>query len=404
MRYYIKTFGCQQNTADSERIASFYDARGDRAVFSEDAADTIVINTCMIREKAEERVYGYIRNLRAAKSPERQRIVLTGCIVGAAAREPSGAMRKKLLQRIPDVELLPIEDVGFEHPPKRGDDRHAWIVISNGCNNYCAFCIVPYSRGKERSRPFEEIVNEAEDLARRGYTSITLLGQNVNSYGADIVAMSKITPPKGCRKSKNENDKGSEFHMLPDGTTIAPVMVKHLGRHRIPTLFPHLLARLCAIKGLERISFISANPWDFSDELINVIARNANVERTIHLPVQSGANEILKRMNRWYTREDYLALVDCMRAKIPGVQLITDIIVGFPGETEEHFRQTVNLARRVGFVKAFLACYSPRPGTAAAQKLADDVPQEEKKRRFRILDDIINGQKKEAFDATWINR
>ena len=398
MRYYIKTFGCQQNTADSERIASFYDARGGCAADSEDAADVVIINTCMIRDKAEERVYGYIRNLRKARSPQQQRIVLTGCIVGAAAREPSGTMRKKLLQRIPDVEILPIEDVGFEHVPKRGNDRHAWIVISNGCNNYCAFCIVPYARGKEMSRSFEEIMGEVKDLARRGYTSLTLLGQNVNSYGADLIANARGKN----KKSRRVSEQGT--CMLPDGTAIAPVMVKHLGRHRIPTLFPHLLEQICAIDGFTHISFISANPWDFSDELIDVIARNANVERTIHLPVQSGDNEILKRMNRWYTREEYLSLIERMREKIPGVRFITDIIVGFPGETEEHFQQTADFARRVGFVKAFIACYSPRPGTVAAQKMADDVSQEEKKRRFRILKGIINVKREENFDATWISR
>ena len=175
---FTKTFGCQQNIADSERIVSYYAARGYTPVDSEQSADLVVVNTCMIREKAEERVYGYIRNLRKLRGPDEQRIVMTGCIVGAAAREPSGKMKKKLEKRIPDVELQPIEEVGFEHEPTRTDKKHAWVVISNGCNNFCTFCIVPFSRGKEVSRPFSDIMDEVEKLAADGYTSITLLGQN----------------------------------------------------------------------------------------------------------------------------------------------------------------------------------------------------------------------------------
>jgi tRNA-2-methylthio-N6-dimethylallyladenosine synthase len=380
-KYFIKTFGCQQNVADSERIASFYESRGFDPARNEEEADTIVINTCVVRERAAEKVYGLVKNLEPLreKKPDLS-IVITGCLIGAASREPSGKMMKALRKRVlaspsggTHVQLLPLEEVGFEHTPKRTAGKLASIPISNGCNNYCTYCIVPFSRGKERSRPFAEIVAEAEEAVRNGYEEIMLLGQNVNSYGADFL-VGKI--------------KDREPYELPDGTKVEPIMVKHLNRHRIPTLFPHLLERVATIPGVTKLSFISSNPWDFSDELIDVIARHENIDRLLHLPVQAGSDEVLKNMNRWYTREEYMALVDRIRAKVPGVRFTTDIIVGFPGETKEQFGQTMDLARRVGFEKAFIAWYSPRPGTAAA-KMKDDVPFPEKKRRFKELDDLV---------------
>lgn len=372
--FFIKTFGCQQNIADSERIASYYESRGYNQIESEDEADLIVINTCMIRDMAEERVYGYIRNLRKKKSAEEQELILTGCIVGAAARDTSGTMKKKLEKRIPDVQLLPIEEVGFEYSQKRKNQKHAWVVISNGCNNFCTFCIVPFSRGKEISRPFDEIMDEVNQLVEEGYTSITLLGQNVNSYGADLVL----------------NSENKESFKLPTGKKVSPVMVKHLGRERIPTLFPFLLEEVAKIDQLESVSFISSNPWDFSDELIDVIAKYENIDRLLHLPVQSGSSKILKAMNRWYTREEYIELTEKIRKAVPEVKFATDIIVGFPGETEEDFQDTVDLCEKVGFVRAFAACYSPRPGTAAIKDLVDDISWDEKKRRYHILNDLIN--------------
>ena len=373
-KYFIKTFGCQQNVADSERIASFYESRGFVAAENEAEADTIVINTCVIRERAAEKVYGLVKNLeplRVAK-PELS-IVITGCLIGAASREPSGKMMKALRIRVPYVQLLPLEEVGFEYAPKRSVAKLASIPISNGCNNFCTYCIVPFSRGKERSRAFEEILTEAEEAVQHGAEEILLLGQNVNSYGADLLA------------GKLQSD---ETYALPDGTKIKPVMVKHLNRHRIPTIFPQLLERVAHIGGVKKLQFMSSNPWDFSDELIDVIARNENINRTIHLPVQSGSTAILKAMNRWYTREEYLALIDRIRVKIPEVRFTTDIIIGFPGETLEDFEQTLDLVRQVKFEQAFSAWYSPRPGTKGAQ-LADDVPFLEKKRRHKQLDDLV---------------
>lgn len=398
---FIKTFGCQQNVADSERVATYYEARGYMPVTQEYEASLVVINSCMIREKAEERVYGYIRNLRKSRGVDALRIVLTGCIVGAAAREPSGKLAKKIARRIPDVELLPIEDVGFEHEPQRGDNsidgdqgKHAWVVISNGCNNYCAFCIVPFSRGKEISRPIEDVISEVQKLAADGYTSITLLGQNVNSYGSDLVREQKL---------KNKDDGESSAYLLPSGESIEPVMVKHLNRHRIPTLFPYLLNTVAQIEGIETITFTSSNPWDFSDALIDVIAQNKNIDRMLHLPVQSGSDKILAAMNRWYTSAEYIALIDRIKAKIPQVQFITDIIVGFPTETEADFQDTIRLVKKVGFVRSFTACYSERPGTSATGKMEDKISWEEKKRRFHILNELINLRNAGiANDKDWI--
>ena len=381
MKVFVRTFGCQQNVADSERIMSYYMARGYEVTYSDKNADLVVINSCMIRDKAEERVYGYIRNLRKSHTPRELRIVLTGCIIGAATREPSGKMKKKLEQRIPDIELLSPDEVGFEYAPIRNEyhvsekdtqskQKHGWVILSNGCNNYCAFCIVPFSRGREISRPYDDILREVKEMANNGYSSITLLGQNVNSYGSDLVRQKTYT--------------------LPDGRTVEPVMVKHLSRQRIPTLFPHLLEDIAQIPGIETVTFTSSNPWDFSDELIDVIKNNHTIDRLLHLPVQSGSTKILKAMNRWYSKEEYIGLIERIRQKIPNAQFITDIIVGFPGETLEDFEETVDLVKKVGFVRAFIACYSPRPGTYATAHLKDDIPLEEKKRRMKILNEITN--------------
>lgn len=372
--YFIHTFGCQQNTADSERIAAHYEARGFSRARSIREADTIVLNTCVVRDRAEEKVYGLVRNIRKGLHGNKDaRIVITGCLVGAAAREPSGKMLKKLRVRVPDAEILPLEDVGFEHPPVRSGGKLASIVISNGCNNFCTYCIVPFSRGKEISRPFAAILEEAKAAVAEGRDEILLLGQNVNSYGADLLA---------------EKIREGEEYELPGGERVKPVMVKHLGRHRIPTLFPHLLAAVATIPGVRKVSFLSSNPWDFSDELIDIIARHQNIDRLLHLPVQAGSDRVLKAMNRWYTRDEYLALIDRIRAKVPDVRFTTDIIVGFPGETEEDFQDTLDITRRVGFERAYLAWYSPRPGTVGA-KMTDDVPFLEKKRRFAELDELV---------------
>ncbi len=368
MKYFLVTFGCAANVADSERISASYKARGFKEANKIEEADHVIINTCMVRESAENRVYGLVNNLEKLKSKSASRrtklkIVVIGCMVGMAVRDKTGKMLKVLKDRIPQVdEFLPIEEVGFDYVPIRTDKRKALVPISNGCNNFCTFCIVPFTRGREISRPFEEIVAEVNHLAKSGYEEILLIGQNVNSYGADL---------------KNKPNAKTTF-------------VKHLGRYRIPTLFPYLLETLCQIDGIKKIDFISSNPWDFSDELISTIANNPKITRSIHLPVQSGDNEVLKRMNRWYTADDYLKLVEKLKLKIKKLKLSTDIIVGFPGETKKQFESTVDLCKKVGFYKAYLAIYSDRPLTAAHKAFQEDVPYKEKKRRWKVLEKLIN--------------
>lgn len=379
--FFIKTFGCQQNLADSQRIASYYLARGYRLSKSIKSASEVVINTCMIRQSAEDRVTGLVKNIVKAQKPK-PKIVITGCMVGMATRDETGKYLRELRKRMPEVdEFLPLEEVGFDYPALRNDVTHAWVPISNGCNNFCTFCVVPFTRGREVSRPFEDIIAEIAELAQQGCREVTLLGQNVNSYGADLV----------------QNSKG---YKLPNGRLVKPVMVKHLGRYRIPTLFPYLLEEVCKIKarpskpwrsgGIKTIKFISSNPWDFSDKLIDVIAKNPKIDRNLHLAVQSGDDQVLKRMNRWYTASQYINLVKKIKAKIPQAQISTDIIVGFPGETEEQFQNTTKLARAANFAYAYVSKYSQRPGTAAARAFPDDISHAEKERRWHILDKLIN--------------
>ena len=397
MKYFIKTFGCAANEADSERVAAFYEARGYKLSRTMKAADDVVINTCMIRQSAENRVYGLVHNLTEEKKKGRKvKIVVTGCMVGMAAREKTGKMLATLAKKMPGVdEFLPIEEVGFDFAPIRTDSHHAWVLISNGCNNFCTFCVVPYTRGREISRPMEDIVNEIRELAQKGIARITLVGQNVNSYGADLlmgpenVQVLRDLPEKQYfRIEKSIEGKAKRFVL--DGKDVKPTYVKHLGRMRIPTLFPTLLREVAKIEGIEQIDFISSNPWDFSDDLIEEIGRNPKISRHIHLPVQAGDNEVLRRMNRWYTREEYLTLVEKLKKAVPTLTISTDIIVGFPGETKEQFEQTVDLSRKVGFSKAYVAMYSDRPMTAAHKVLNDEISHAEKKRRWKVLEELIN--------------
>lgn len=330
MKYFIKTFGCQMNEADSEKIAGWYEQKGWQRAENIKAADEVVINTCSVRQSAENRVFGLVNNL--GKLPAKggsasgRKIILTGCML----RYPLRRLREKFSQV---NEFKKIES----YKVAKLQSCKGLIPIMEGCSHYCTYCVVPYARGKEKSRPFKEIVCEAEELVRRGYEKITLLGQNVNSYKPS---------------------------------------------------FAKLLRTLEQISGLKKISFLTSNPWDLTTEIIEAMSL-PKIDRYLHLPVQSGDNEILKRMNRPYTAKQYFVLVEKIRKKNPGIKIGTDIIVGFPGETEKQFRNTVLLCRKIGFEKAYIAKYSPRPGTAAF-KLKDNVPPEEKKRRWQVLDDLIN--------------
>lgn len=390
MKYFIKTFGCQQNHSDSERIESALKARGMKKANSYNTADYVVINTCMVRESAENRVYGLVNNLGKLKiKKSKLKIIVTGCMVGLAYRDKSGKYLKRLREIMPLVdEFMPIEEIGFDNAPVRQDKITAWVPISNGCNNFCTYCVVPFTRGREISRPYQDIINECLDLKNKGYKNITLLGQNVNSYGADLILGEKnVQVMRDLPKTyfKNNKIKNLKFKIK----NYKPVYVKHLGRYRIPTLFPQLLEEVAKM-GFEKVDFISSNPWDFSDELIDVIAKNKNITRTIHLPVQSGDDNVLKRMNRWYTSEEYLALVKKLKLKIKNLKLTTDIIVGFCGETEEEFLNTVKLCKKVKFSWAFISQYSSRPMTAATKNFQDNVPHKVKEERWLILDKLIN--------------
>ncbi len=399
MKYYIKTFGCAANEADSERVAALYESRGYTRAKSMKAADDVVINTCMIRASAEHRVYGMVHNLTEEKKKGRKvKIVVTGCMVGMAAREKTGKMLSQLSKKLPGVdEFLPIEEVGFDFAAIRTDPHHAWVPISNGCNNFCTFCVVPFTRGREISRPFEDVIAECKELADKGIAHITLVGQNVNSYGADLLVgpeniqvMRDLPDKKYFRVASSERRVSGEKSFTVHGKMVKPTYVKHLGRLRIPTLFPQLLQEICALDGVKLIDFISSNPWDFSDELITVMKDNRKLSRDIHLALQSGDNEVLRRMNRWYTREEFLSLTRKIKAAMPEARISTDIIVGFCGETTTQFEQTVDLVKKVGFSKAYVAMYSDRPMTAAHKAYTDDVPHAEKKRRWQILEELIN--------------
>ena len=381
--YFIKTFGCQQNEADSERIASMLEGRGMVATDDIYKADHVIINTCMIREMAENRVYGTVNNLvkNKHKVGTPKKIIVTGCMVGMAARDKTGKFLKLIRKRMPDVdEFLPIEEVGFDHAPLRTNQEHAWVPISNGCNNFCTFCVVPFTRGREISRPYEEILHECLDLARKGYKKITLLGMNVNSYGADLIVGEKNVQVLRDIDKKYFQAKAdgplvhAKGYSLPDGRIVKPVFVKHLNRLRIPTLFPYLLDDVCAIDGIESVDFMSSNPWDFSDDLIETLAKNPKITRKIHFALQSGSNSVLKRMNRWYTKEKYLELLDKMRKKINGIE----------------FDDTVDLAKKAKFYKAYISIYSDRPMTAAHKVFQDNIPHPVKKRRWEVLENLIN--------------
>jgi tRNA-2-methylthio-N6-dimethylallyladenosine synthase len=320
---YIKTFGCVQNTADSEKIKAYFWDKGykDTDVWQE--ADTVVINSCVVRESAENRVYGLIDKIK--KSKLKIKIIVTGCLAG-------------IRQKIDNVdEVWPITKFD-SWQPLRDKKGAALIPISSGCDNYCSYCIVPKARGREVSRNMDDILKEAEKAITDGFKEVVLIGQNVNSYQPS---------------------------------------------------FPKLLEAV-AIKLFAKVSFISSNPWDFSDELIGVIANHPNIDRLIHLPFQSGDDEVLKRMNRGYTQKEYLDLVKKIKKNITGVKISTDIIVGFPGEDEKAFANTVTVCKKVGFDIAYINKYSPRKGTLSAKIYPNDIPQSEKKRRWLVLNDLVN--------------
>ena len=400
-RFHVWTLGCQMNHSDSEEMAGALAAAGCAESPDLESADLIVINSCAIREQAEQKVIGrmgHLANLRRA-NPQ-LRVVLTGCSV----RTDNAAGLKR---RYPEVDLFlrPDEEpeltarlglAGATAPGRMqgaqrevGDLRRqsatsAWLPIIYGCDKTCTYCIVPFSRGPERSRPFDDVVAEARSLAAAGYKEVTLLGQNVNSYG----------------------------HDLPTDSRFGDVVTgRHLGRQLELDGRPDMAALLRAIDGLRtadgvraisRLRFVTSHPWDLSERLIGAMAECPSVCEHLHLPVQSGDDTVLRRMGRQYSIAAYLELVARLREAIPGITLTTDVIVGFCGETEAQFERTLDLLRTVRFETVFAAAFSVRPGTPAA-KLDDDVPRAEKKRRLQALLDLQEGIGLEANEA-WVGR
>ena len=339
--YHIWTIGCQMNKAESERLASRFEELGYEAADNIDEADIVVLNSCVVRQSAENRVVNKLHNLKRLKTDRPDTVLaLTGCFVDS----DTGGLQKRF--PFMDHFFKPGEDAPWlekpETPPlPQRPSPAVYVPISQGCNNFCSYCIVPYRRGRERSRPTAEIVCEARELVRRGAKEITLLGQNVDSYG----------------------------HDLPDRPDLAD-----------------LLMELNGIPGLARLRFLTNHPKDMSDRLIDAIAGLDTVCEQINLAAQSGSDAILAAMKRGYTSAHYRDLIARIRDRVPGVALSTDIIVGFPSETEADFRQTVNLLTVTNFDTVHVAAYSPRAGTYAARHLEDDVPPAIKKERLNAIE------------------
>jgi tRNA-2-methylthio-N6-dimethylallyladenosine synthase len=364
-KFYIETFGCQMNEFDSERIGYLLETCGFLRTYDLTSANIILINTCSVREKADNRLYGHLGNLKSLKSNDPDILI---CVGGCTAQ----SLKEKIIRQFPYVDIV-FGTKNIKNLPdminKRKQTRKsiceteiaknydpgifnfnrtfkfkACLPITIGCNNYCSYCIVPQVRGEEISIPMKLIIKKVEDLTREGICEITLLGQNVNSYGKDL------------------KDPGN---------------------------FASLLSGLSKIKGLKRIRFMTSHPKDFSKDIISVIKQNNNIMRHIHLPLQSGSNKILGLMNRNYTRKDYMNLYNSIRSELPGCSITTDIIVGFPGENEDDFLGTLDLVNNLRFDRAFTFIYSKRTGTAA-EKMPDTVPLNIKKQWFKELVEVQN--------------
>lgn len=376
MKYKVITWGCQMNVHDSEVVSGVLEKMGYTPSEDIKDADILVLNTCSVRETAEQKVYGRLGQLKPLKQNKPNMIIaITGCMV----QQPHVVeyIKEKypfvdIIFGIHNVHKLPqlIENVIYSDytivetvedetwveeglPYVREDKVKAWVTITYGCNNFCTYCIVPYVRGRERSRKPEDIINEVKSLAEEGIKEINLLGQNVNSYGRDL-------------KDENIN-------------------------------FAGLLKELNKINGIERIRFTTSHPKDLSDELIFAIRDLEKVCEHIHLPIQAGSNKILKLMNRNYTREHYLGLIEKLRKEIPDIAISTDIIVGFPGENEEDFLDTLDIVERVQYDQAFMFMYSKRKGTPAAEmeNQVDEEVKKERLNRLMKLQDTISAKKNE---------
>ena len=365
-RYYVRTYGCQANERDSETLAGILEALGYAPAKGEEDADVILINTCAVRRNAEDKVLGELGSLKRL-SVQRDDLIIGLCGCMAQEEEMVNIILEKYrhvnlifgthnLHRLPQllhaaiegnercVEVFSQEGEVIENLPVRRFGRYkAWVNIMYGCDKFCTYCIVPYTRGKERSRAMEDILQELRELKAQGYREVTLLGQNVNAYGKDL---------------------GIEGGFAA-------------------------LLRESAKTGIDRIRFTTSHPWDFSDEMIDAIASCDNIMPFIHLPVQSGDSDVLRRMGRRYTIEQYRSLFDRIKAAIPGCAVSTDIIVGFPNESDEQFAHTIDIVDYCRFDNAYTFIYSPREGTPAA-RMADSVPMEVKQERLARLNERWN--------------
>ena len=364
-KFYLKTYGCQMNVHDSENIKGMLTDLKYTETDIMDEADLIILNTCAIRENAHNKVFGFLGRVKHLKEYKPNIIVgLCGCM---AQEENVVNILKKYtfvnivfgthnLHKLPElladsikknsqeIEIYSIEGNVYENIPVKRDSLYkAWVNIQFGCDKFCTYCIVPYTRGKQRSRMPEDIIKEVKELVNDGYLEVTLLGQNVNAYGKDL------------------DMNYTMANLLED----------------------------VAKTGIKRVRFVTSHPWDFSDDMIDVIAKYDNIMPYIHLPLQSGSDRILKLMGRRYTKEDYLTLFNKIKERIPNCAITTDIIVAFPGETEEDFKDTLDVVNKCKYDSAFTFIYSPREGTPAA-KMENKLTEDEKNKRLYELNEVVN--------------
>ncbi|RKX56155.1 MAG: tRNA (N6-isopentenyl adenosine(37)-C2)-methylthiotransferase MiaB [Thermotoga sp.] len=372
MKVYIRTYGCQLNVNDTEVMLGILEQQGNSIVNNLEDADLIILNTCAVRAKSEEKVYGKLGELKRIKSIKPGTLVgIAGCmvedkrrlllandtvdfIIGTKAITRIGKAVERLQKGERKFAILSdlSNELDRELPFHRLDKYHAWVTIIRGCNKFCTYCIVPYTRGRERSRAPESILSEVRQLASSGYREITLLGQNVDSYGKD----------------------------LPDNYR-----------------FSDLLEGVAAINGIDRVWFLTSYPNDFEERVIDLVSSNSKFGKLFHLPIQSGSDHILKLMNRKYSVKQYLSLIDTIRKKIPDAAITTDVIVGFPTETEEAFKETLRVIETVRFNRVNVAAYSIRNGTYAAKHFEDDVPGSVKLER---LNKILKLERKISLDRS----
>lgn len=415
MRYFVHTFGCQMNASDTERLSAVLEYLGYTPSVSERDADLLFFNTCSIRQKAEDKVYGKMKALRVVRRERPNLLVgVTGCMVRSSSTKKStkpdklakldavdialriedlarlGALIKEVQPEAPvatDPEGGTLENY-FKIAPKRQSKAQVWIPIQTGCDKFCTFCIVPFTRGRERSRPMQEILDECTQAVENGAVEITLIGQTVDSYGLSVAdKMSgrftvKEQIPNVVFSASVFEDKGVNF-MASSAEAKA--------RERAERPFVTLLRAIDQLKskGLRRLRFTSPHPHDFSEDLILLHNELSTLQPYIHLPVQSGSSKVLKDMRRTYAREQYLYLIDLIKKHIPGCAITSDMIVGFCGETEEDFEESYTMMEKVEWDMVFLAAYSSRKGTHAQKHLKDDVLMAEKKRRFQRINELL---------------